>query len=220
MDELPVVLDPVVDRRELERRIDSVTMPGPHQRAHIMTFVDAVLAQPVDGVLVECGSYQGVSAAKFSHLADMLGRELVLFDSFRGLPANNEPHTLNINGENIMGLFREGGFAGSLDEVRRTVAEFGVPDVVRYVAGWFADTLPVFGEPVVAAYLDCDLAASTRTCLDNLWPLVTAGGCIVSQDGDFPLVIDEMHRWLRYADPQPQVTGLGEGKMVTFRRPL
>jgi O-methyltransferase len=91
--------------------------------------------------------------------------------------------------------------------------------VVRYVPGWFADTMPGFVEPVAAAYLDCDLAASTHTCLDSLWPLVTPGGCVVSQDGDFPLVIDVMRDWLGRADPAPLVAGLGESKMVTFRKP-
>jgi O-methyltransferase len=204
----------------LWRRIDSVGEKGLHTRAHIMAFVDAVLAQPVDGVLVECGAYRGVSAAKFSHLADMLGRELVVFDSFRGLPPNDERHTVTINGKDIKGRFRGGEFAGSLEQVRHTVECYGVPNAVRYVEGWFADTLPPFAEPVAGAYLDCDLAASTRTCLDSLWPLVTPGGCIVSQDGDFPLVVDVMRQWAGRADPRPIVTGLGEDKMVTFGRPL
>jgi O-methyltransferase len=209
----------VVDRRDLDRRIRSVTAPGPHRWWHIDAFVDAVLDSPVCGVLVECGSYQGSSTAKLSHLADALGRELVVFDSFQGLPVNNEQHTVTINGKDITGIFGGGAFAGTLEQVRTTVECHGVPSAVRYVPGWFADTLPGFVEPVAAAYLDCDLAASTRTCLDSLWPLVSPGGCIVSQDGEFPLVIDAMRDWLNWADPAPTIVGLGESKMVTFRKP-
>jgi O-methyltransferase len=208
----------VLDRASLDWRIESVAADAPHEDWHIATFVDAVLASPVPGVLVECGVYQGVSAAKWSHLADMLGRKLVLFDSFRGLPDNDEPHHRSIDNRPIFGLFRGGAYAGTLAEVADTVARFGRPEVVRYVEGWFADTLPSFTEPVAAAYLDVDLAASARTCLTHLWPLVTPGGCIVSQDGDFPLTVDAMQAWAESVTPTPVVTGLGESKMVVFRK--
>ena len=209
----------LVDRHDLDRRIRSVDAPGPHRWWHIYTFVDAVLDAPVGGVLVECGAYRGSSTAKLSHLAAALGRELVVFDSFEGLPPNDEQHVKTTAGKDIRNLFRGGAFAGSLEQVQATVECYGVPQVVRYVPGWFADTMPGFAEPAAAAYLDCDLAASTRTCLDSLWSLVTPGGCVVSQDGDFPLVIDAMRDWLGRADPVPLVAGLGESKMVTFRKP-
>jgi O-methyltransferase len=208
-----------VDRPALDARIASVTAAGPHEPWHITTFVDAVLADPVDGVLVECGAYEGVSAAKWSHLAAMLDRELVVFDSFAGLPPNDEPHGLTIHGHNVAGTFRGGAYAGSLDKVRATVARHGVPEVVRYVEGWFDDTLPGFAEPVAAVYLDVDLAASTTTCLTHLWPLVSPGGVVVSQDGDFPLTVAAMRDWVDRVDPRPcEVAGLGTSKMVTFRR--
>jgi O-methyltransferase len=207
-----------VDRAELDRRIGTVTSPAPHQPWHIAAFVDAVLANPVSGVLVECGAYQGVGTAKLSHLADMLDRDLIVFDSFRGLPANDEPHIANIDGENMRGMFTEGAYAGSLIEVRQMVADCGAPEVVHYVEGWFVDTLPRFREQVAAVYLDVDLATSARTCLENLWPLVTPGGVIVSQDGDFPLTIEAMRGWAEHAAPPPTTTGLGVSKMVVFRK--
>ena len=208
----------VVDRAELDRRIASVAASAPHQPWHIAVFVDEVLAGPVPGVLVECGAYRGVGTAKLSHLADMLGRDLIVFDSFRGLPANDEPHVESIDGHSIRGMFAEGAYAGSPDEVRRTVAAYGVPEVVHYVEGWFADTLPRFRDRIAAAYFDVDLAASARTCLECLWPLVTPGGVVVSQDGDFPLTVEAMCQWAEHANPPPITAGLGASKMVTFRK--
>ncbi len=38
-----------------------------------------------------------MSTAKFSLAAAFAGRELVVFDSFQGLPYNNEPHDRNIS---------------------------------------------------------------------------------------------------------------------------
>lgn len=206
-------------RTRLRRRIAAVRAKGPHEPWHIATFVDAVLESPAPGVLVECGTYQGVSAAKWSHLAAALGRELWLFDSFQGLPEHAEEHTVSIEGRDIRPIFRPGRFAASLDEVKHTIRRWGVPDVVRYVPGWLSDTLPAFDRPVAGAYLDVDLAASTRTCLDNLWPLVSPGGCVVSQDGNFPLVIGAVQQWAERADPQPSsISGLGTSKMIVIRK--
>jgi hypothetical protein len=210
----------MLDRAELDRRIATVDMPAPHEPWHIATFVDAVLADPAPGVLVECGVYRGVSAAKWSHLAAALGRTLWLFDSFAGLPANSERHRRSIDDRSIAGMFGEGAYAGTLEQAQHTVCRYGVPEVTRWAPGWFEATLPGFREPVAAAYLDVDLAESATTCLRHLWPLVTPGGCIVSQDGDFPLTLAAMREWAATADPVPVVTGLGESKMVVFRRPL
>jgi hypothetical protein len=204
---------------ELSRTIAAIRTRAPHRPAHIQTFVDAVLADPVPGAIVECGAFQGVSAAKLSHLAAALGRELWVCDSFAGLPENTEQHAVSRTGRSLRGVFVAGAFAGSLAEVKATVADHGVPEVVRYVEGWFADTLPTLTGLVAAAYLDVDLAASARTCLDHLWPILSPGGVIVSQDGDFPLTIEAMRAWAQTADPPPQVVGLGTSKMVTFRRP-
>lgn len=208
-----------VDREELYARIRSVRATGPHRPAHIRRFVDAVLAQPVPGVLVECGAYRGVSTAKWSHLAAMLERQLVVFDSFQGLPPNAELHTETTRGKDIRGALAGGAYAGSLAQVRATVARYGQPDVVRYVPGWFADTLPAYRETVAAAYLDVDLAASATTCLQHLWPLITPGGVIVSQDGHLPLTIAAMRDWAAQADPQPIIRGLGRSMIVVFRKP-
>ena len=56
--------------------------------------------------------------------------------------------------------------------------------------GFFDETMPHFSQPVIAAYLDVDLASSTGTCLRYLWPLLVPGGVLFSQDGHLPLVLE------------------------------
>lgn len=207
-------------RAELLARI---SFAPPRRAIHvvdqIMVFADAILDRRPDGVLVESGSYQGVGTARLSHLADMLGTTLVAFDSFQGLPDNDEPHSRSMTGRSVRGSFRGGNLAATLDEARATVAEFGVPGRVRWVPGWFADTMPDLAGPVAGAYLDVDLAASTRTCLDHLWPLLTKRGVVVSQDGHLPLVVAAIRTWLDRADPRPsRVEGLGVRQMVRIDR--
>jgi O-methyltransferase len=211
-----------VDRVELDARIASVTPKAPHRPEHIAAFVDAVLAHPARGCLVECGVYQGVGTAKLSHLAAALGRTLWAFDSFEGLPPHDEQHTVTRQGIRLRDKLAPGRFAASLGEAQATVARYGVPEVVWWVPGWFATTLPAWAaiqhEPVAAVYLDVDLADSVRTCLEHLWPLVIPGGVVVSQDGDLPGAVDAMREWAARVDPEPTVTGLGQSTMVVFRR--
>lgn len=190
-----------------------------HTVDQIMVFAEAVLNRRPAGVLVECGVYEGVSTARLSHLADMLDTTLVAADSFRGLPDNSEPHRQSITGRNIRGWFRGGALAASQETAQRTVDAHGVPARVRWLPGWFATTLPTLTGPIAGAYLDVDLAASTRTCLDCLWPLLDDQGVIVSQDGHLPLVIAQIRAWAVQAQPRPaQVVGLGTQQMVEIHR--
>lgn len=193
----------------------------PHSDRQLYAFWDQILRRPqVPGVLVEAGAFKGISAAKTSHVAVMTGRRLVVFDSFEGLPDNDEPHVRSTQGFSIEGWFEGGKYAGSLEEVIGNVARFGRPDVVAYVKGWFEDTMPSFTEQIAAAYIDVDLASSTRTCIRYLWPLLSPGGVIVSQDGDFPLVIDvlrDVEFWRSEVGCEPPpMTGIGTSKMVTL----
>jgi O-methyltransferase len=195
-----------------------------HHNDHIYEFVDSVLELPpeVPGVLVEAGCYKGISSAKFSLVAKMTRRDLVIFDSFQGMPPNDEHHERSILGHSIEGWFEEGNLSGSLGEVKDNVRRNGHIEVCRFIEGWFDDTMPHFKEQIAALYLDVDLASSTRTCLKYLYPLVAPGGVVVSQDGDFPLVIDVLRDedfWRsELGTDKPEIEGLGTRKMIKFHK--
>ncbi len=197
----------------------------PHNPSHILTFVIALLKMPKDvtGVIIEAGCFKGGSTAKFSLIAKYLGRELVVFDSFEGLPENSENHDQTIDGSSIKDWFKGKEFCGALDEVKSNVNLYGDPTVCRYVKGWFENTLPGFNEKICAAYLDVDLASSTRTCLQHVYPKLSSRGVIVSQDGDFPLVIDVFKDddfWRQTVGcEKPLIHGLGSEKMLTIIKP-
>ena len=145
----------------------SLNLNSPHTQAEILAFIRAMLALPADtpGVIVEAGCFKGSSSAKFSLAAEMVGRDFVIFDSFQGIPLNDEPHDKNIFGAGAS--FNQGDYCGSLDEVKSNVQKFGRIHCCRFVPGWLEETLPHFEEPVSAAYLDVDLVSSTRTCPAN-----------------------------------------------------
>jgi O-methyltransferase len=202
----------------------SYSVDCPHTEHEMLSFITTILTTPqsVRGCVVEAGCFQGGSTAKFSLAARLAGRRLVVFDSFEGLPENQEAHARTIFGE--IPNFQKGVYRGTLEEVQRNVGQYGELGVCTFVKGWFDDTMPAFSEPIAAVYLDVDLVASTRTCLKYLYPLLSPGGHLFSQDGHLPLVIETLRDpdfWMNevgYAPPHFE--GLGSRKLVMARKPL
>ncbi len=225
--ELAALIPEEAERRELYTAFDIISknVKCPHNQSHILTFVTALLRLPpqAGGGIVEAGCFKGGSTAKFSLIARRLGRPLVVFDSFEGLPDNSEKHDRTIWGNSIRDWFKPKEFCGSLEEVTANVKKYGEIDVCRFEKGWFEDTMPRFTEKVSAVYLDVDLASSTRTCLKYLYPKIVPGGVLVSQDGDFPLVIevfDDDDFWRKEIGcVKPKIEGLHESKMITIVKP-
>ena len=217
-------------RREIHRKMLEINraVPAsdrPHYLSHIYYFMDAILSVPIgfEGCIVEAGCFKGISSARFSHIAKLTRRRFVIFDSFEGLPENDEKHEKSIMGHSIEGWFTKGKYAGSLEEVKRNISRYGYAEPCEFRKGWLENMLPHFRLPVAAAYIDVDLASSTKTCLQNLYSLLSPGGAIVSQDGDFPLVINVFKEWLASFDPKtqsmPRIEGLGISKMVKIVKP-
>lgn len=214
------------ERRELVRRYMAISagMTCAHTQEQMLGFAATILRIPpeVEGVVVEAGCFKGGSTAKFSLAARAAGRKLVVFDSFEGIPPNDEDHGHNLFGQHTP-HFEAGSYAGGLDEVRGNVARWGAPEVCEYVPGWFENSMPGFNRPVAAAYVDVDLASSTRTCLKYLYPLLVPGGVLYSHDGHLPLVREVLTDDAFWRDevgfPRPPIEGLGERKLVVIRKP-
>jgi O-methyltransferase len=210
----------IQDKIRILRKIYIITLnvDSPHTQEEILTYIQAIISLPrrVNGVVVEAGCYKGGSTAKFSLAADIAGKDLVVFDSFQGIPANNEPR-----GRDIVGgppRFKQGQYCGTLNEVKANISRYGKINRCRFIAGWFDDTLREFEEPISAIYLDVDLASSTRTCLKYLYPLLEPGGVLYSQDGHLPLVIsvfNDDNFWLSEVGcKKPKIHGLGKKNLI------
>jgi O-methyltransferase len=195
-----------------------------HTTAEMEEIVSAILALPaaVGGCLVEAGCFKGGSTAKLSLAAKAVNRKLFVFDSFAGLPPNDEPHDRSIFGEAID--FGKGSYTGLLEEVRANVRQFGALDVCEFVPGWFDETMPHFREPIAVAFIDVDLALSTKTCLQYLYPLLVPSGSLFSHDGHLPLCLEAIrddHFWTNVVGcPRPHIPGLGDRKLLRIRKPL
>lgn len=197
----------------------SYNLDSPHMEGEIIRVISAIFSSNVpEGVVVEAGAYKGSSSAKISWAAKLTGRKFYIFDSFKGLPQHNEIHGKNVFGGDA--YFPPGSYAGSLDEVKNNIQNYGKIEVCEFIKGWFEDTMPNFKKPICTAYVDVDLESSTRTCLKYLYPLLVPSGVIFSQDGHLPWIIkvlDDDNFWQKevYSN-KPSIKDLRKRKLVAI----
>jgi O-methyltransferase len=168
--------------------------------------------------VLEAGCGKGASTAKLSLAVRAAGGRLLVYDSFKGLPANEERHE-NLDGREV--VFRAGAFRGRIAEVQRALAELGAAEVCELHRGWFADTLPALDRPVDVALLDVDLVESTRTCLRAIMPRLRAGGVVFSMDGQLRATHQLLGSAAFWRDEigmaPPRIDGLGRAKLLAIR---
>lgn len=103
------------------------------------------------GDFAEFGCFKGYSSAMLSFACQQLGINMLIFDSFEGLPPSEGSG------------YDAGQFAGSLDEVRENVARFGSLNAVEFHKGFFSDTFRRWRPPrLLCLWMDVDLEVSAR----------------------------------------------------------
>ncbi len=170
--------------RDLEERVLGYYR---HRWDAVDKLLDYLVGTEVRGDYLEFGVFQGKTfgfAVKrmAEYFPDM---NFVALDSFQGLP---QPEGLDDQAGYTSGFF-EGQFYCSRDQFLLNLADFGAPlERVRTVEGWFEETLGEDGEAartigkVAAAWIDCDLYASTIPVLDFLTPRLSVGSVILFDD--------------------------------------
>ncbi len=165
------------------------TMLGRKRLDNVEHCVRTILAEGVPGDLIECGVWRGGSVVFMRGLLaahDVDDRTVWAADSFEGLP----PPSLEPDVALGMDLSREKFPSLAIEEamVRRAFAAHGLLDSrVRFLKGWFADSLP--GAPIEKLALlrvDGDLYSSTRDALHALYDRVAPGGFVVVDDYFLP----------------------------------
>ena len=114
-------------------------------------------------------------------LYDQTDRLVWAADSFAGLPAPDLARYPADDGD----AHHEVGFlAVTLDQVRRNFSRYDIPTTgVRFVEGWFRDTLPTLrGHKWSLVRLDGDMYESTLIGSRTLYPDLSPGGFVVIDD--------------------------------------
>jgi hypothetical protein len=146
----------------------------------------------------------------------MVGRKLIVFDSFSGLPepANGESMVYNLRRLRFV-KYSKGDYCGRLEEVQENVARYGRLDVCEFVQGYFQDTLPNRNERYVLVFEDADLPSSVATALQYVWPRLHEGCKFFTQEAqDFEVValFFDKEWWSRHLGSSPPgLVGAGIG---------
>jgi Macrocin-O-methyltransferase (TylF) len=165
------------------------TMIGLKRLANVRYCVEAVLDENVAGDLIETGVWRGgavIFMRAILKAREVTDRIVWGADSFAGLPP---PDVARFPQDEGISLHRFPQLAIPLERVEENFKRYGLlDDQVRFVKGWFRDTLPnVPIKQLAVLRLDGDLYESTIQALDGLYPKLSAGGFVIVDDyGNIP----------------------------------
>jgi hypothetical protein len=176
--------DPVLRQYGWDWPSRAHTMIGRARLANIRTLAERVLREEIPGDFIETGVWRGGACILMRGVLNAFGihdRRVWLADSFEGLPppdAGRFPADANDTFHTFVEL------AVGLEEVKRNFEKYGLlDDQVRFLKGWFRDTLP--GAPVerlALLRLDGDMYESTIIALESLYGKLSPGGFVIIDD--------------------------------------
>jgi len=158
----------------------AITMIGVNRLMNIQKLLFDTVENNVPGDFIETGVWRGgacIFAAAVFKLLKITDRNIWVCDSFEGLPKPDPKYSVDNN--DIHHTFTE--LIVSLEEVQRNFRVFGLlNDQVKFVKGWFCDTLPTIDSKFSVIRLDGDMYGSTMDALNNLYHKLSPGGyCII-----------------------------------------
>jgi O-methyltransferase len=159
--------------------LHGLTMVGLGRLDDLQACVETVVAEGIGGDAIEAGAWRGGASILARATLDTLGDERTVWvaDSFRGFPegAAADDGSIDLSAFDFLAV--------SLEEVRESFARLGCERGVRFVPGFFADSLPALaGERWAIVRLDADSYEATREALRCLYPGVAVGGYLIVDD--------------------------------------
>jgi hypothetical protein len=148
-----------------------------------------VITTDVPGDLIELGVWRGGATIFMRALLkayNVTGRSVWVADSFEGLP-RPDAERFPLEARTQQGPVMQKAYknlAVGLEEVQRNFRAYEqLDDQVRFLKGWFKDTLPSAPIRALAILrLDGDFYESIRDGLDNLYDRLSVGGYVIVDD--------------------------------------
>jgi len=160
------------------------TMIGEKRLANIRHLAEKVIRKRVMGDFMETGVWRGGACILMRAVLNAHGikdRCVWAADSFEGLPSPNEEKYPADEGDKFH-TFSE--LSVSLEQVKRNFEKYGLlDDQVKFLKGWFKDTLPNAPiQKLALLRLDGDMYESTMDALLALYDKVSVGGYVIIDD--------------------------------------
>jgi hypothetical protein len=168
--------------------LNALTMTGLLRLDDLQSCVETVIADEVPGDLIEAGAWRGGSSILMRATLNSLGardRTVWVADSFSGFPvpeADGDQADIELEAE-MEGLDY---LAPNLEQVQGHFDRFACLDGVRFVPGFFEETMAGLGaERWSVIRLDGDTYKATRLTLEALYPNLEVGGFVILDDYHF-----------------------------------
>jgi len=160
------------------------TMIGLKRLHSLRQQMETTLEENIPGDYIETGVWRGGACIMMRAVLAAYGvtdRVVYVADSFAGVPPPNRALYPADRGRNF---YKYKQLAVSLEDVKANFATYDLlDDQVRFVKGWFSETLPALAAPRFAIIrLDGDLYESTMNALNALYPKLSPGGFAVIDD--------------------------------------
>jgi len=176
---------------DLERRAegrdwpaDAETMIGLKRMDNLHACIREVLRDGVAGDFIETGVWRGGACIFMRAALAAYGdaaRRVWVADSFEGLPKPDARYPQDAGDHH----WRKKDVLGvSVERVQANFMRYGLlDDRVRFLKGWFKDTLPAAPiENLAILRVDGDMYSSTMDALSNLYAKVSPGGYVIIDD--------------------------------------
>lgn len=160
------------------------TMIGLERLDNLQSCIETVLADGVPGDLIETGVWRGGACIFMRAVLKVHGvsdRTVWVADSFRGLPPPDADRYPADAGDDH---WTRPALAIGVQQVQDNFRRYGLlDDQVRFLEGWFKDTLPTAPiDKLAVARLDGDMYESTMDALNALYDRVSVGGFLIIDD--------------------------------------
>jgi hypothetical protein len=160
------------------------SMIGTKRMNNLQFCIEDILRNNIPGDFIETGVWRGGSTIFMKAVLkvhNVNNRIVWVADSFEGLPSPNPvkyPHDSDSRWHQYKMM------SVPLEQVKRNFESYGLlDDRVRFLKGWFSETLPQLHEERFALLrLDGDMYESTIDALSNLYPRLSTGGYIIVDD--------------------------------------
>jgi hypothetical protein len=195
------------------------TMVGMRRLENVQQCVERVLADGIPGDFIETGVWRGGVCIFFRALLAahaVADRTVWVADSFQGIPDS----TTGDPRDRLIALDRfNDTLAVSMEEVEENFRRYGLlDDQVRFLPGWFCDTLPTAPiQRLAVLRLDGDLYGSTMDALVSLYPKLSVGGYVIVDDYIIKACREAVHDYRAKLDIDDDIHDI-DGTAVYWRR--
>jgi O-methyltransferase len=167
--------------------LHALTMIGLQRLDDLQDCVESVVADGVEGDLIEAGTWRGGASILMRATLDSLGagdRTIWLADSFEGFPTPDPEAFPEDDAADDLSPFDF--LAAPVEQVREHFARLGYEHGIEFVPGFFDETMPrLRGRRWSLIRLDGDTYESTSLALESLYPGLAPGGYLIVDDYHF-----------------------------------